>query len=123
MLDNTFLQTGSDVAEVGIKQIVRAHHGKARINEPIFALVDPISRRFHVVVDATPRNAAQRGEGARVCVEQHFMSLAWVGDQPECSTGGATSSVLLSHFCIVLRDKLVRFVISCSDILSRKYIL
>jgi hypothetical protein len=30
--------------------------------------------------------------------------------------------VFLNHLRTVLRDKLVRFVISCSDILSRKYI-
>src|SRR3989338_1356009 len=87
LLYNAFLPTRGHVAEVGVEQVVCAHHGKARIDDPTFAFVDAIDGSLHVVVDAAPGNAAQGGEGARMGIEQHFVPLARVGDQPECTTG------------------------------------
>ena len=46
-----------------------------------------VDGRFHVVINAAPGNAAQRREGARVGIEQHFMALAGVGHQPESAAG------------------------------------
>ena len=68
-LDDTFLPAGRHIAEVGIKQIVGAHHGKARIDDASLALVDFVDRGLHVVVNAAPGNAAQGCEGARVGIE------------------------------------------------------
>ena len=75
LLDDAFLPSGSNIAEVGIEQVVRGHRRKALINDPRLALLDLVHRGLHVVVDATPCNAAQGGEGSRVGVEQHLMAL------------------------------------------------
>ena len=87
LLDDAFLPARGDVAEVGIEQVVRAHHRKARIDDPALALLDLVDRRLHVVVDAAPGNAAQRREGARVGIEQHLVALARIGHQPERAAG------------------------------------
>src|SRR5207247_9533221 len=40
LLDDSLLPTGGDVTEVGIEQVVRAHHRKARVDDPALALLD-----------------------------------------------------------------------------------
>ena len=64
-----------------------AHHGKACIDSATLALVDFVNSGAHVVVDAAARDTAQRLEGARVSVKEHFVALAGVGHQPEGPTG------------------------------------
>jgi hypothetical protein len=83
LFHHAFFPARGHVAEIGIEQVVRAHHGKARIDHAALAFLDLVHRRFHVVIDAAPGNAAERREGARVGIEQHFMALAGVGHQPE----------------------------------------
>ena len=62
---------------------MRAHDGEAGVDDTVLALLDLVDDRLHVVVDAPARDAAQRSERAGVGVEQHFVSLARVGHQPE----------------------------------------
>jgi hypothetical protein len=62
LLDDAFLPTRGDVAEVRIKQVVRAHDSKTRIDDTAFAFVHLIDSSLHVVVDATAGNAAKRGK-------------------------------------------------------------
>jgi hypothetical protein len=38
LLDDTFLPAAGDVAKVGIKQVVRAHDGKAGVDDSALAL-------------------------------------------------------------------------------------
>src|SRR3989338_867169 len=87
LLYHPLFPTGGYVAEVGVKQVVGAHHGKTRIDDSTLALVDPVDGCLHVVVNAAPGNAAQCGKGARVGVEQHFVAVARVGYQPERTAG------------------------------------
>ena len=83
LLDHPLLPARGDVTEVGIEQVVRAHHREAGVDDPAFALLDLVDRRLHVVVDAAPGNAAQRREAARVGIEQHLVALAGIRHQPE----------------------------------------
>ena len=87
LLDDAFLPATGDVAEVGIEQIVRGHGGKARIDDPPLALLDLVDGGLHVVVDAAPRYATQRGKGPRMGVEQHLVALRRVGLQDEGTAG------------------------------------
>src|SRR5450759_2953675 len=87
LLDNTFLPAAGDIAEVGIKQVVRGHGGKARVDDACLALLDLVHRSLHVVVDAAPRYAAQRGKGPRMGIEQHLMALRRVRLQDEGTAG------------------------------------
>ena len=72
---------------VGVEQVVRAHHGEARVDDATLALLDLVHGRLHVVVDAAARNATECGEAARVRVEQHLVALARVGHEPEGTAG------------------------------------
>ena len=72
---------------VGVEQVVRTHHGEARVDDATLALLDLVHGGLHVVVDATPGDTAQGCKGARVGVEQHFVALAGVGHDPERTTG------------------------------------
>jgi hypothetical protein len=87
LFDDAFLPARGHVAEVRIEQIVRAHHGKPGVDRAAFAFVDLVDSRFHVVVDAATRHSAKRSKRARMGVEQHFVPLAGIGNQPECATG------------------------------------
>ena len=87
LLHDTLLPATGDVAEVGIKQVVRAHDGKAGIDDAALALFDLVHGGLHVVVDATPGNATQGREGACVGIKQHLVTLAGVGHQPEGTAG------------------------------------
>ena len=87
LLDHAFFATRGDVAEIGVEQVVGAHDGEARVDDAPFSLVDLVDRRFHIVVNAPARYAAQRREGAGVRVEQHLVALARIGDQPEGAAG------------------------------------
>jgi hypothetical protein len=62
---------------------VRAHHGEARVDGAALALQDLVDGRAHVVVDAAPCNTVECCEAARVRVEQHLVTLARVGHEPE----------------------------------------
>ncbi len=87
LLDHAFLPTTGNIAEVGIKQVVRTHGREAGIDHTLLALLDFIDSRLHVVVDAPPRDASQRRKRAGVGIKQHFMALAGVGHQPEAPAG------------------------------------
>ena len=67
----------------GVVQVVRAHHGEARVDGAALALQDLVDGRAHVVVDAAPCHAAKGGEAARVRIEQHLVALARVRHEPE----------------------------------------
>jgi hypothetical protein len=58
---------------------VASYGGKARVNLVLLAYVNPVNRRAHVVIDATPRHAAEHPERLVVRVEQHFMRLQQIG--------------------------------------------
>src|SRR5450755_2034819 len=64
--DDALLPARGNVAEVRVEQVVRAHHGEARIDDSPFTLLDPVDGGLHVVVDAAARDAAKCGEAARV---------------------------------------------------------
>jgi hypothetical protein len=87
LLHHPFLPAAGHVAEVRVVQVMRAHGGKALVDDAPLALLDFVHRRLHVVVDAPARHAAQRGEAAGVGIEQHLVALAGVGHQPERPTG------------------------------------
>ena len=87
LLDHTLLPAAGDVAEISVKQVVRAHDGKAGVDGPALTFFDLVHRRLHVVVDASARNAAQGRKGARMSIKQHLMALAGIGHQPEGPAG------------------------------------
>ena len=68
LLDHAFLPAARNVAKVSVEQIVRAHHGKAGVDDAALAAFatftagDLVHRRLHVVVNAPPSHAAQSGE-------------------------------------------------------------
>ena len=64
-----------------------AHDSEAGIDDPALALVDLVHRRFHVVVNAPARHAAQRRKRTCMGIEQHLMTLAGIGNQPERPAG------------------------------------
>lgn len=66
---------------------MRAHHGKTGVDRPSFAFADLVDRRFHVVVNAATRNAAQCLKRASMSVKQHLVTLAGIGHQPKCAAG------------------------------------
>jgi hypothetical protein len=77
LLDSPFLPAGGDIAEVGIEEIVRGHGRKAGIDGAGFAATrHAIHRRFHIVVDATTRDATETGQTAGVGIEEHLVALA-----------------------------------------------
>ena len=87
LLHYPFLPGAGHVAEVRVVQVVRAHGGKALVDDAPLALLDLVHRRLHVVVDAAARHAAQRCERPGMGIEQHLVALAGVGHQPEGPTG------------------------------------
>src|SRR3546814_7109722 len=53
LLDAALLPARSDIAEVGVEEIVRRHRGKPRIDDACLAAArHAIHCRFHIVVDA-----------------------------------------------------------------------
>ena len=46
LLDGSLLPTTGDVAEVGIEQVVRAHHGEAGVDDSALALLDLVTAVF-----------------------------------------------------------------------------
>ena len=76
----------SNVAEVRIEQVVRAHHGKPGVDRAAFAFVDLVDSRFHVVVDAATWHATQRSKRTGMGIEQHLVALAGICNQPERTT-------------------------------------
>jgi hypothetical protein len=87
LLHDALLPARGDVAEVGVEQVVRGHGGKARVDHPRLARLDLVNGGLHVVVDAAPRDPAERREAAGVGIEQHLMALAGIGDQHEGTAG------------------------------------
>ena len=77
-LEHPFFPSGSPVAKNRIKQVLRTHRGKARIDTPARAVVDLVDRHLHVVANTTPWNTTQGFQGARMGIEQHFTTLVWV---------------------------------------------
>ena len=62
---------------------MRAHHGEPGVDQPALALADLVHSRLHVVVDPAPGHPAECREAPRVRIEQHLVTLARVGHQPE----------------------------------------
>lgn len=60
LLDEALLPATRHVAEVGIEQVVRAHHRKACVDHAALALLDLVHGRLHVVVNAPTGHPAQR---------------------------------------------------------------
>ena len=87
LLDDPLLPTAGHIAEIGIEQVVRGQRGKAGVNDTPLAFEHFVDGRLHVVVNAPSRNTAQRGKRAGVRIEEHFMPLAWVGDEHEGAAG------------------------------------
>jgi len=87
LLDDTLLPASGDVAEVGIDQVVRAHHREALVDGAALAFVHLVYSALHVVVDAAPGDATQGRGRAGVRVEQHLVALTRVGHQPERPAG------------------------------------
>ncbi len=87
LLHHPFLPATGHVAEVRVVQVVRAHGGKALVDDASLAFLDLVNGRLHVVIDAPARHAAERRERPGVGIEQHLVALAGVGHQPEGPTG------------------------------------
>ena len=83
LLDLTFLPARRWVAELRFKNIVTGHRLEPRVDVALFSTANPINSSLHVVIDATPRNAAKDAEGMPVRIEQHLMRLQRVGTNNE----------------------------------------
>jgi hypothetical protein len=83
LLDDTLLPARRPVAELGLKEIVRAHRLEARVHRALLPPAHAVHRRLHVVVDASARNPAEGAKGRGVRIEEHLVALAWIGHQPE----------------------------------------
>src|SRR6201996_5575448 len=59
------------------------HRLKAEIDAAFFAAANLVHGSTHVVVDPTPRHAAEHSESVMVRVEQHLMCLQWIGTDDE----------------------------------------
>jgi hypothetical protein len=59
LLDDSLLPATGNVAEVGIEQVVRAHHREPGIDDSALTLLDLVDGGLHVVVDAATCDAAQ----------------------------------------------------------------
>src|SRR5450830_313925 len=81
LLHLPLLPPGSRVAELGFKQEVADHGGKACIDVSVLALTDPIHGSANVVVDAPARYTTKHLKGVVVSVKQHLMGLQGVGTQ------------------------------------------
>ncbi|CAG9197806.1 hypothetical protein BVI434_1420001 [Burkholderia vietnamiensis] len=87
LLDDAFLPACGPVAEFRLEQVVTAHRFEARVDRTLLAAANLVHRGLHVVVDAAPRHAAERGECAGVRIEQHLVTLCGIGDEPERAAG------------------------------------
>src|SRR5580658_9726659 len=63
LLDLPFLPTGGRIAELRFEQEVADHGREAGVDLALLAPADLIDCSAHVVIDASPRNAAQHAEG------------------------------------------------------------
>ena len=68
-----------DIAEIGIKEIVRAHRCKACVDGAQLAALDLVHGRSHVVVGATSGNTSDCREASCVCVKEHLMPFTRIG--------------------------------------------
>ncbi len=57
------------IAELGLVSIVVRHGEKAQVDLPLLATADTIHRRFHVIVDASARDAAKDAEAVPMGIE------------------------------------------------------
>jgi hypothetical protein len=87
LLDLAFLPTRRDIAEFRVEQIMRRHHAEAGVDDPRLPLADLVHRRFHIVVDASPRHPAKSTKCPCVGVEQHFLALGRIGYEEEGTAG------------------------------------
>lgn len=87
LFDNALFPPRGNVAEVGIEQVVRAHHRKAGIDRTAFALVNPVDGGLHVVLDAPARHTEQGRKHTGMGIEEHLVALAWISRQPERAAG------------------------------------
>jgi hypothetical protein len=83
LLDLPLLPTGSRIAELRFEQEVADHREEAGVDLTLLAAPDLIDRSAHVVIDASPGNAAQHTEGVVVGVEQHLVGLLRIGAENE----------------------------------------
>ncbi len=66
-----------------------ADHGcEPCVDLAVLATPDFVDRRAHVVIDASPGNAAQHAEGVVMGVEQHLMGLLRIGAENEGAAVG-----------------------------------
>src|ERR1700733_8839019 len=87
-LDLPLLPTGSRIAELRLEQEVADHGCKPCVDLAVLAAPDFVDRSAHVVVDASPGNAAQHAEGVVMGVEQHLVGLLRVGPENESAAVG-----------------------------------
>ena len=88
LLDLPLLPPGSRIAELGFEQKVADHRCEPRVDLAVLAATDLVDRGAHVVVDASPRHAAQHAEGVVMGVEQHLVGLLRVGPENESAAVG-----------------------------------
>ena len=79
LFDLALLPARSWIAKIHVKQVVAGHSREAGVDLPLLAHANPINSRAHVVVDPTPRNAAQHPERMIMGVKQHLMGLKKIG--------------------------------------------
>src|SRR5271170_7245475 len=88
LLDLPLLPTGRRIAELRLEQEVADHGCEPCVDLAVLAAPDFVDRSAHVVVDASPGNAAQHAEGVVMSVEQHLVGLLRVGPEEESAAAG-----------------------------------
>lgn len=58
LLDRVLLPAADNVSDVGVDQVVRAHHVEALVDHAALDLPDLVHGRFHAVVDSVPGKTA-----------------------------------------------------------------
>jgi hypothetical protein len=75
LLDLPLLPPGGRIAELRLEQEVADHGCKPCVDLAVLAAPDPVDRGAHIVVNASPGNAAQDAEVVVVGVEQHLVAV------------------------------------------------
>src|SRR5450755_4803121 len=88
LLDLPLLPTGGRIAELRLEQEMADHGCEPCVDLAVLAAPDLVDGSAHVVVDASPGNAAQHAEGVVMGVEQHLMGLLRVGPEKEGAAAG-----------------------------------
>src|SRR5258708_37195313 len=88
LLDLPLLPTGGRIAELRLEQKMADHGSEPCVDLAVLAAPDLVDRGAHVVVDASPGNAAQHPESVGMGIEKHLVGLLRVGPEEEGAAAG-----------------------------------